>query len=229
MSFAHPSVAEVYEVGNRHVDHVHGAIDATNPSVSIVPLLINADVLPHSFLGARLLPAVYYGADPIKMHPGIVDIMPAAPTVLDRQLGQSYFNPHGATKSAAFKELKSKRGGDEFVYSSYLLESRGITHMFTDVPDEESPRLHPEVLTKLALAYGLGSISVGNQVLIGEFHGRLPKPGFPAIIREIGQTILGLDYSLKLKAAVVKEVIKELEANRSPDYRNFRRSRSRQK
>lgn len=222
MTHPHPSVADRYQVGGTRVEHVQQALAQTKPDNSIVPLLVGADVLPQEFLGSKLLPAVYYGADPYRHLPGTIDIMPASATSLEEQLGNDYFSPHNAVKAAAYKELKRQRG-ESFVYSSYLLAGRGCIHLFTEVPQEDEPRRQPEVVSKLAAVYNLGSITVRNEVLVGSLNANLPRPGLPAIISEIGQTIFGLDYSQRLKTNLVREVVKELEANRSPDYRRLRR------
>lgn len=201
----------------------------------ILALLIGSRILPERMKDARILPVVIYGADPYKIehpsggHMGVVDLLPATASHLGDTLYDEYFNPHGALKKAAervdvFSPARAegkltKHKGKRFHYPGYVIGERNGRHLFAEISPDDL-ELRRSMLSELARVYDLGTVAIGDQIVYGNESHRLPRSGIPAIVREIGQTIFHLPYTSGAKVVLLKEVVKSLEANRSPNYRH---------
>lgn len=223
-----------YHIPAAHTDQLDSALPHATGG-EILSLLVGSNILPESMRDGRILPAVIYGAEPYRRdrlsggQQGIADLLPADAGTLGGTLNDDYFNPHGALKQAAKSvrlmppnptEGRREHRGTRFRHPAYVVGAREGRYLFAEMGDDDFER-HAALLEPLAAAYNIGIVAVGNQIVAGREYMKLPKPGVPAIIREVGQTIMHLPYREGAKVVLLREVVKTLEANRSPDYRHI--------
>jgi len=223
-------VPEVYAVDGNFIPRLEKELGYPSPDQTVIPLLVDAEILPRDFIGATVIPAVLFGNDPSRSSHGHVDLIPGTAAGFQQALEEPYFNPHGALKKQADKSVRKQRGtGEFFSKSAYILAKPNQNYLFTDGFDYSDTirvngRTNEMLMDILAQAYSLGTVAIGSKVVIGNQF-ELPGPGVPAIIREVGNTILKLDYNHKTRTEILKAVTDELEHNRSPDYRGWLKKR----
>ncbi len=202
------------------------------------PLLIEDGVLSREFDTSQIIPAVTYGMKVVRPTKfDAVELVPGANALLQDSLGSPYFNPHLSIRTRAHNLIDTLVGesgkgskrvrGESFGLPSYVFENHSGRHLFVGGKDtdKEGSVIDERLAKTLAVAYDLGSVTVGNQVVIGDVKVNAGKTSVPTLMGEIGKTVSKLEVSAHRKAQILSEALSAINRGESPDYRPYMKFR----
>ncbi len=226
-------IREVVSLGV-HSSEVNDYIDGAPHDQLFTPLMVDAGAIPEELRGARILPGVTYGIDATRPSSfGAVELIPGSSALMQENVGTEYFNPHLSVRTRAHTlvdRLTSGKGpkrvkGKTFGLPSYVLDNHTGRYLFVGGDKSDLEIIGNDFAEKLAEAYNIGHIVLGNEVAVGDVKVKLDHVSLPTLVREIGQTISDFDLSHAEKVEILKEAQHSHEEGKSPDYRPYLRSR----
>ncbi len=224
---------EVISLG-AHTSEVDGNMSTAAHDQLFTPLMVDAGMIPETLRGSRILPGVTYGIDATRPTPfGAVELLPGSNALMLENLGTEQFNPHLSVRTRAHNlvdALQSGKGsqrvrGRSFGLPSYLLDSRGTRSLFVGGAESDLDIMGEEFAEKLAIAYDIGNVVLGSEVVVGDLDVNLGHVSLPTIVREIGHDIIDFDVSHDKRVKILKEAHKKFEEGKSPDYRPYLKTR----
>jgi hypothetical protein len=228
-----PSNGEMISSG-QHAEELQTYLAGARPDQTFTPLMVDAGILPEDLRGARMIPGVTYGIDAVRpAHFSVAEVVPGTENLLEDHLATPRFNPHLSLRARAHglvEGLESGKGkdrvrGNTFGLPSYVLEGRSGRHLFVGGAESDQELIPHELAEKVSEAYDIGTIVVGNDVVVGEVDIDVGRSSLPTLVREIGTNIVDFDVSHAEKLKILRNVRESHSQQKSPDYRPYLETR----